>query len=159
MDNNTNDKEKLEEEQEETVELDDDIVSETDLENSQEVLKKLKKKLKECESLKQEYLNGWQKDKADFINLRKQDEKERGEFVKFALGQFFKEIINVIDSFDMAMADKKHWEKAPPEWRAGIENIHSQLLKTLEKNGLRRFSPLGAEFNPQAHEAVGVTYT
>jgi len=127
--------------------------------NSKEKIKKLTEKLKNCEKEKSDYLTGWQRDKADFINLRKQDEKERDEFVKFALVQFFKEIINVIDSFDMAMADKKHWEKAPSEWRSGIENIHSQLLKTLEKNGLSRFSPLGIKFDPQEHEAVGVIHT
>jgi len=47
-------------------------------------LKKLREELKLCHKEKSEYLAGWQRAKADFINARKDEEKARAEFAKFA---------------------------------------------------------------------------
>jgi molecular chaperone GrpE len=131
--------------------LDDSVVAE---ENANEMIKKLREKLKKCEAEKLEYLTGWQRAKADLINARKRDEAERGEFTKFANKQLIMELIPVLGSFDMAMGDKKSWEKADKNWRTGVEYIYTQLVKALTDFGVKEINPLNEKFDHNLHEAV-----
>jgi molecular chaperone GrpE (heat shock protein) len=64
----------------------DDLQYEDDeeMENPAQALKKLREKLKACEKDKKEYLDGWQRMRADFANVRKEEETRRGEMIKFA---------------------------------------------------------------------------
>lgn len=129
----------------------DDIVFE---DGDTDAVKKLRDKLKKCTEEKQEYLNGWQRSKADFINARKKEEEMRAELVSFAKEGLILDIITTIDNFNMAFANKDAWESVDKNWRVGMEHIHCQLLKTLEENGLKQFAPLGEEFNPMCHDSV-----
>src|SRR5882757_2848211 len=63
------------------ADLDDSVVSE---EVAQATIKKLRTSLKKALAEKQEYLTGWQKDKAEFVNARKRDENSQKEFIKFS---------------------------------------------------------------------------
>ncbi|HEY4486881.1 MAG TPA: nucleotide exchange factor GrpE [Candidatus Paceibacterota bacterium] len=137
-----------------------EIVAESDEEKSsfgkkpQDMVKDLKEKLKVCEGERQEFLDGWQRAKADFINARKEEEKARGEFKKFANEDLLLHILSVMDSFEMAFSNKEAWEKAPQEWRIGVEYIYSQLKKILEGHGLLQLHSIGERFNPIVHESV-----
>jgi len=122
-------------------------------------LKKIREKLKISEEKAQEYLTGWQKAKADLVNLRKEDEKRMSEKLKFAEQNLILDLLPVIDSFDMAFANKKTWEELPKEWRTGVEYIHSNLMNTLSRYGAETIDPLGQEFNPEYQEAVGTIET
>ena len=141
----------------------DDIILEHDEEYGHkdpvEAIKKLKAKIKLLEAGKQEYLDGWQRAKADFINARKQDEEGRKDFLKFANEALIGDLIPVLDSFDMAMANKTAWESAPKEWRMGVEYIYQQLLSVLSQRGLEQFDPKGKAFDPAHHEAVDTIET
>ena len=111
----------------------------------QELIKNLKEKLKHSQIDRQEYLTGWQRAKADLINARRQDEKDKQEFVKFANERLVMEILPVITNFEMAMANREVWKKVDKNWRVGVEYIYNQLLKALanekrQKNLL--FQPL-----------------
>ncbi|MEK7150346.1 MAG: nucleotide exchange factor GrpE [Patescibacteria group bacterium] len=131
----------------------DDIVSEED-ENTPRLIAKLREKLKECESEKQENLNGWQRTKADFVNLKKRSEEENREFIKYANNRLIEEIIPVLESFEMAFSNKKVWESLPEQWRKGVEYINNQLLGVLKGNGLEELNPLkGTKFDPSIHVA------
>lgn len=136
----------------------DDVVFE-DTEEAQADLpakiKKLKDKLSACEKERSEYLDGWQRAKADFINYRKDQEKSQSEFVKFANSGLIEDLIPVLDSFEMAFSNKAAWEKADKNWRAGVEYIHSQLHSILEKNHLKSISPkVGDDYDHMTHEAI-----
>jgi molecular chaperone GrpE (heat shock protein) len=98
-----------------------DIVFEDDEEAniSPHTLKKLRERLKKCEIEKQEYLVGWQRSKADFVNARRKDTEEREVFAKIAGERVILELLPVVDSFEMAFARRAEWEAVPPEWRAG----------------------------------------
>src|SRR3989338_11318711 len=73
---------------------------------------KLKARIKELEKKNSELLDGWQRDKADFINTRKRDEEAKAEFLKFSKAEIISELIVVLDSFESAFKDKEAWEKA-----------------------------------------------
>ncbi len=131
--------------------LDDSVVAE---ENTAEIVKKLRDKLKKCEAERMEYLTGWQRAKADHINARKRDETERGEFVRFANQDLIAELIPVLGSFDMAMANKTEWEKVDSSWRSGIESIYNQLVKVLNNFGVKEVNPINEKFDHNLYEAV-----
>jgi len=122
--------------------------------NPSQLIKKLRQKIKELEEKNREYLTGWQKERADGINLRKKLEEEKKEFVKFAKEDIATEIITVLDSFDSAFKNKEAWEKVDKNWRVGVECIHSQLINVLSNHGVSVVSPLGEKFDPQRDEAI-----
>lgn len=117
------------------------------------LVKKLKEKIKILEKEKQEYMNGWQRERADFANYKKRMENEKLEVIKYSNENLISELISVLDSFEMAFANKEAWEKADKNWRVGIEYIHSQFLKILDENGLKIMNPVGEKFDPKFHVA------
>jgi len=122
--------------------------------NSDILIKKLRQKIKELEEKSQEYLTGWQKERADSVNLRKRLEEEKKEFAKFAKEDISTELISVLDSFDSAFKNKEAWEKVDKNWRQGVEYIHSQLINVLLNHGVSVISPLGEKFDPNRDEAI-----
>lgn len=148
----------MDENKEETT---DDVVFDGDAEEGEEaennpaaLVKKLRQRIKELEEKNQEYLTGWQKERADSVNLRKRLEEEKKEFVKFAKEDIVSEVITVLDSFDSAFKNKEVWEKVDKNWRQGVEYIHSQLINVLGNHGVSVINPLGEKFDPQRDEAV-----
>lgn len=129
------------------------------IEDSKQLISKLRDRLKKSESEKQEYLLGWQKAKADYINTRKKDEESNKEFAKYAETKLVAELIPVLDSFDLAFAHKDTWKELPDEWKKGIENIHSKLWDVLKKHHLKAIDPNGEIFDPNTSEAIGIIET
>lgn len=117
-------------------------------------LKKLREELKRCQKERDEYLAGWQRSKADFINARKEEEKIRGDIIKFAKKDLILEILSVADSFDMAFMNKEAWEKVDKDWRTGVEYIYGQLLGILEQNGVKQLNPIEEIFDPNIHTSI-----
>jgi molecular chaperone GrpE len=140
---------------------DNDIIfdEENEEENPSGLIKKLRERLKNSEEKAQEYLTGWQKERADVVNARKRDEEEKKNFAKYANESLIMELLPALDSFDMALggskANKEEWAKLPENWTRGMEYIHSQLISTLESQGVKRIYPLHQEFNPGEHDAIG----
>ncbi len=139
------------------VESDEEFVPEDGEGNTgtqKDIVKDLREKLKKAIAEKQEYLDSWQRAKADFVNARKRDEDDKREFRKFAAENVIQELIPVLESFEMARANKEAWEAVDKNWRMGIEYIQTQLLKTLQDNGLTELNPEGQKFDPMRDEAV-----
>lgn len=121
----------------------------------EEKIKKLKEKLKQIEKEKQEYLDGWQRSKADFVNFKKREDESKGEFMKFAREGMISDLLPVLESFDMAFANQEAWQKVEPSWRVGVEYIYNQFSTILKENGLTEVNPVGAQFDPKEHTAIG----
>lgn len=111
----------------------DDVEFEADTENGESSfnlktnLDNLRKRLKKAEAEKNEYLLGWQRTKADYINSRKQDEETNRTAIKYAEASLVSELVPVLDSFDMAFSNKKMIESLPAEWKKGMEQIYNQF--------------------------------
>ena len=123
-------------------ELDDSVVAE---EHAGDQIQKLKGKLKEAEGKAKAYLDGWQRAQAEFVNIRKRDEEAKMEFFKFSNADFISQLMPVLDSFELSL----------PHGNKELEVIYKQLLSILKSNGLEELNPVGMEFNPREHEAVG----
>ena len=116
--------------------------------------RKLEEKLSKCQEEKEEYLDGWQRAKADFVNLKKRSEEERSNIITKSKANFINDLLPVIDSFDMAMKDQEAWNSAPENWRKGIESIHSQLNRLLNEYDVMEISETGIDLDPNQHEAI-----
>lgn len=117
-------------------------------------IKKIKEDLKICKEERQEYLDGWQRSKADFMNLKKRSLEEIIEAKERAIENFLIDMFPVMDSFDMAFKNKEAWESAPLQWRKGIEYIYSQFNTVLANNNIVEINPIGANFDPNEHNSV-----
>lgn len=131
----------------------DEVVPEEVEESLELLVKSLREKLKTCEKEKQEYMDGWQRERADFVNYKKRIEGEKLEVIKYSNENLVSDIIPVLDSFDMAFSNKEAWEKVDKNWRVGVEYIYTQLVKVLGENGLKEMNPLGEKFDPKFHVA------
>jgi len=122
-------------------------------------IKKLRNQLKDAVREKQEYLDGWQRLKADFVNFKKREEEGKDEFIKFARENLVVDLLPVLESFHMAFANKDAWEKVDASWRKGVEYIHTQLTQVLQGHGLVVEDPIGKDFNPNEHTAIATVPT
>ena len=89
---------------------------------------------------------------AEFDNYRKRVERERREQADQAVVDLLLELLLVVDDFDRALtmdADDK-----PSAYRKGVELIHAKLHDLLKRHGVRPFDALGADFDPNLHQAV-----
>lgn len=140
--------------------IDDDVTIESDDETLEgegasadklsAKLKKLREDLAKANKEKQEYLEGWQRAKADYVNIRKRAEEERGSLIRSASLALLKELLPALDSFDQAISSAE----TGGAWLEGIKNTHVQFLKVLEKEGVTILNPLGEIFDPMQHEPV-----
>lgn len=142
----------------------DDMVFEETTEDgdtlpTKDVVKKLREELKKAREEKQEYLTGWQRAKADYVNLERSEETKRKELRAHITAGFVEDLLPTLDSFDMAFANKEAWEKVDANWRAGVEYIYQQLVRTVEDYGVKKVGVLGEVFNPTLHEAIEMVPT
>jgi len=112
----------------------------------------LKKKLEECEKKSQEYLAGWQRSRADFLNYKKEEAARMEELVKFANTELILRLLPILDNFDIA--EKSLIGKDSPELK-GFLQIKAQLLDFLKSQGVEKIKSVGEKFDPALHEAVG----
>ncbi len=109
-------------------------------------------KLAACEKQRDEYLAGWQRAKADFVNYKKEEFARFQDTVQYANEEFVRDLIGVLDSFDLGLAAL---EKAGPVEK-GIYMIRAQTEDILKKHGLARIAvKVGDQFDPKIAEVVG----
>ena len=135
--------------------IDSDIVFEEDSIRISDKIKKIQKKLKECEKERQEYLDGWQRARASAVNREKEIILEREKVISRAKNEVFIELFPILDSFDMAFSNKELWESVDKNWRVGIENIYSQIINIFDQAGISVIDT-DNEFDHHIHEPVKV---
>ncbi len=120
-----------------------------------EKIKGLKEKLKDCQAEKQDYLTNWQIERADFLNYKKDEAARVQRAAAYMREEFTGELLPVLDSYDMAFANKEAWEKVDKNWRIGVEYIHQQLIKVLSDYGVTEISSKeGEAFDPKLHQSM-----
>ena len=144
-------------------ENDEDIVefefNEDGEEDLKKTLKKLRADLKQVKKEKEEYLTGWQKERADFANYKKDEETRKAVFSEAVRERILTRFLSVVDSFNMAMANKEVWVKVDTNWRVGVEHIYSDLLKIFEEYGVKSVGEAGESFDPNIHQSIDMVAT
>lgn len=96
----------------------------------------------ELEKLKEErdrYFNDWQRARADLINYKKDEQKRLEEVIKFANERLIKELISILDSFDLALDSLENKTNKPldeEKYLKGILLIKNQLESLLAREGV-----------------------
>lgn len=96
---------------------------------------------------------------ADMENLRRRTEREVADARVYGISSFARDILGVADNFRRAL------DAVGPDLRTasdsgikalleGVELTERELLKSLEKNGIRKIEPLGEKFDPNIHQAM-----
>ena len=97
--------------------------------------------------------------KADFINNQKENTEKKKLVSNLAKEEILEEILPVIDSFEMAFANKEEWQKTDKNWRVGVEYIYTQLQNILKNHGLTEIKNNDKIFNPEIHSALDTVET
>ncbi len=121
---------------------------------TKEVAKKLRDDLKQARADKEEYLTGWQRAKADYVNLQKEMDQVRKNTSILTKEKMIESLLPAIDSFDMAMANKENWEKVDPNWRTGVEYIYQQIINGLADSGVEKIDKADVSFDPNLHQSI-----
>lgn len=121
---------------------------------SKDVAAKLRADLKQARADKEEYLTGWQRAKADYVNLQKEMDQVRANTSLITKEKIVEGLLPAIDSFDMAMANKEAWEKVDQGWRTGVEYIYQQIISGLSSAGVEIIDKVGVKFDPGLHESI-----
>jgi molecular chaperone GrpE len=113
----------------------------------------LRRELEEQKAKADEYLDGWQRARAEFSNFRKRIEKEQEDMVKFANGVFITRLLPVMDDFERA------FQTLPPNllsmtWLEGMALIQRKLQMLLEQEEVTVIETEGQMFDPTLHQAV-----
>jgi len=112
------------------------------------------KEIKQCKKMRDEYLAGWQRAKADFLNYQKENSKR----IEMALSSTKIEwILKMLEIHDNLERAREHVPKELKDidWVKGVLQIENQFHSFFKENGVQRIDPEGEKFDPHFHEAVG----
>ena len=118
-------------------------------------IEELKKKLEECQKLREEYLAGWQRARADFLNYKKEEMERIGEFFKYANLNLILKILPILDNFEITEKKLPENLKADVNVR-GILQIKNQILDFLKSQGVEEIKSVGERFDPNFQEIVEI---
>jgi len=128
-------------------------------EDLKKTLKKLRADLKLCKKEKEEFLTGWQKERADFVNYKKAEEDRKANFSEAMRERILMRFLTVMDSFDMAFANKESWEKVDENWRKGVEYIYAQMNTIFEEFGVKPIGTVEESFDHNIHQSIEMVKT
>lgn len=103
----------------------------------------------------QEYLEGWQRARAEFANYKKRVEREMKDSHSSAAGAVLKDMLPVIDDLERAMNNVPE-DLQGNAWIGGVTMIQRKLNKILENYQVTVLDPTGEPFDPNLHEAIGM---
>ncbi len=138
-----------------SADADVEIVEDEEEKNPRDTIAKLRAALKTSQKERQEFLELSQRLKADSVNQKREGDKWREEFVKFAEEKLLMRLLPVLESFSLATGNKEAWEALPKDWRIGMEYIERELVGALSEHGLTEINPqVGDKIDPRLHATV-----
>ena len=118
-----------------------------------DALEILQGELAEARLKANEYLDGWQRSRAEFANFKKRIEREQEQVYQTAAGAIIKRYLGVLDDLERALKNRPQ-DGEGTAWAEGIELIYRKLLAILESEGVKPMQPEGQMFDPNLHEAI-----
>lgn len=109
-------------------------------------------RLEEVKAQAAEYLDGWQRARAEFANYKKRQEELSGQVREDVKAGIFMDMLPVLDDIELAFANVPEGLEGE-SWLDGFVMIRRKLETTLEKNGVRAIDNDG-HFDPNLHEAI-----
>ncbi len=116
-------------------------------------LQALQDELDQAKAQAAEYLDGWQRSRADFLNYKRRVEREMESAHASAAASIITRQLVILDDLERALKERPN----APEfeaWAAGLELIYRKLQALLESEGVEPIPAKGEMFDPAVHEAV-----
>lgn len=141
------------EETAETTENADAEASEADSEDPDKKKSFFKKKKDKKDEQIEELTDKVKRQMAEFDNFRKRTEKEKSQMYDMGAKTIVEKILPVIDNFERGLAAVPEDNKEDA-FVVGMDKIYRQMLTVLEEAGVKPIEAVGAEFDPNFHNAV-----
>ena len=141
------------EETAETAENADAEASEADSEDPDKKKSFFKKKKDKKDEQIEELTDKVKRQMAEFDNFRKRTEKEKTQMNDMGAKTIVEKILPVIDNFERGLAAVPEDNKEDA-FVVGMDKIYRQMLTVLEEAGVKPIEAVGAEFDPNFHNAV-----
>ena len=142
-----------EQEVETKVEAEVEIPVEAEAEEAVDELAALREELAATQAHEAEYLDGWQRARAELANARKRFQREREEIYGNARADVWSRLLPIVDDFKRAVETVPE-ALASEGWTGGVLLIYRNLQRLLEQDGVTSIEAVGQEFDPFAHQAV-----
>ncbi|MBN1148313.1 MAG: nucleotide exchange factor GrpE [Anaerolineales bacterium] len=113
----------------------------------------LQQELEEARSQANEYLDGWQRSRAEFANYKKRVEREQAQTYQAASSNIIKRYLNILDDLERALKNRPS-DGEGAVWAEGVELIYRKFQSTLENEGVKPMQAAGQLFDPNLHEAI-----
>jgi len=118
-----------------------------------EEIEAVKKELEKCREEKEENIKGWQRERADFLNYKKEEIK-RIEFLKdFVNEEMLLKILKILDEFEIA-ENSASKDVQKNSLFSGFKQIKKQFDNFLKEFQVEEIKTEGQKFNQEFHEAV-----
>lgn len=116
-------------------------------------ISELQNELMATQAKADEYLDGWQRARADFTNYKKRVEREQAQAYQNAAGNILKRYLGILDDLERALK-RRPQDGEGAAWAEGIDLIYRKLLAILESEGVQPMQVEGKPFDPNLHEAI-----
>lgn len=125
---------------------------------SESQMKELESKVEQLGKESKEYLESWKRERADFVNYKKNENQRIEEIAKYSCGGLLTEIVDVLDGLDMALANiPPNVSEQNKDWLEGLQSMARNMDSLLSKYGIEKIKVEGEKFNPALHEVVQVS--
>lgn len=121
----------------------------------EEEITQLRDELDKALARADEYLTGWQRERAEFINYKKRMDREQSQGGQNAFGNAIRRYLDIADDLARALKDKNRPSDGNGAiWAEGIDLIHRKLISAFEADGVKIIETKGQFFDPNMHEAI-----
>lgn len=124
-------------------------------------LDEIKKQLEESEKKAAEYLAGWQRERADFLNYKKEEMERIGQLIRYSNEEMILKTLPIFDNFEIAAHQNFPSENLSGQEKekldkvvSGFLQIKEQLQDFLKSQGVEEIKSIGENFDPKFHEVV-----
>jgi molecular chaperone GrpE len=100
-----------------------------------------------------EYLDGWQRERAEFANYKKRMERERQQLQHNIVGNIIRKYLEILDDLERVLQNQPA-DSDGASWAEGIELVNRKFLSALEAEGVVPMEVAGQQFDPNLHEAI-----
>ncbi len=122
-------------------------------------------KLEECQKQRDEYLAGWQRARADFLNYKKEEMERITEFLKYGTEEMILKVLPILDNFEIIESKLPEALKKDENVK-GLLQIKKQIADFLKNHGVEEIKSVGdppshkasdgqGKFDPETMEAIG----
>ncbi len=100
-----------------------------------------------------EYKDQWLRAVADYKNFKRRTDQERADLIRGASAGLILKLLPVVDDLERAMNSVTP-EVYASQWYNGFKLIPQKLQTVLDSEGVTPIAAVGADFDPNFHEAV-----